>query len=103
MKKYLVLFLSVALSAPLFAQKDATERLEASAEVLREIMQTPDKGIPQELFSNAECVIVIPNMKKGGFIIGAKYGRGFFRAVSGQVWAGPRPARSKQRVEALDS
>ena len=91
MKKYLVLFLSLALGAPLFAQKEAAQRLEAATGVLNEIMQTPDKGIPQDLFSRAACVIVIPNLKKGGFIVGAKYGRGFIscRKPSGVGWSAP--------------
>jgi lipid-binding SYLF domain-containing protein len=91
MKKYLVLFLSLALGAPLFAQKEAAQRLEAATAVLNEIMQTPDKGIPQDLFSKAACVIVIPNLKKGGFIVGAKYGRGFIscRKPSGVGWSAP--------------
>jgi SH3 domain-containing YSC84-like protein 1 len=91
MKKYLVLFLSLALGAPLFAQKEAAQRLEAATAVLNEIMQTPDKGIPQDLFSRAACVIVIPNLKKGGFIVGAKYGRGFIscRKPSGVGWSAP--------------
>jgi SH3 domain-containing YSC84-like protein 1 len=91
MKKYLALFLSLGLGAPLFAQKTAAERLDAAAQVLQEIMQTPDKGIPQDLFEKAECVIVIPNLKKGGFIVGAKYGRGFIscRKHSGVGWSAP--------------
>lgn len=91
MKKYLVLFLSLGLGAPLFAQKEAAQRLEAATAVLNEIMQTPDKGIPQDLFGKAACVIVIPNLKKGGFIVGAKYGRGFIscRKPSGVGWSAP--------------
>jgi lipid-binding SYLF domain-containing protein len=97
MKKYLVLFLSVALGAPLFAQKNATERIQDAAQVLTDIMQTPDKGIPQDLFEKAECVIVIPNMKKGGFIVGAKYGRGFFacRKRSGVGWSAPGAVKAE--------
>jgi SH3 domain-containing YSC84-like protein 1 len=91
MKKYLALFLSLGLGAPLFAQKEAAQRLEAATAVLNEIMQTPDKGIPQDLFGSAACVIVIPNLKKGGFIVGAKYGRGFIscRKPSGVGWSAP--------------
>jgi lipid-binding SYLF domain-containing protein len=91
MKKYLALFLSLGLGVPLFAQKEAAQRLEAATAVLNEIMQTPDKGIPQDLFGKAACVIVIPNLKKGGFIVGAKYGRGFIscRKPSGVGWSAP--------------
>jgi len=59
----------------LAADKD-TERLEKSAEVLTEIMQTPEKGIPHDLMDKSVCVGVIPSEKKGAFVIGATYGRG---------------------------
>jgi SH3 domain-containing YSC84-like protein 1 len=53
------------------------ERLSESAAVLKEIMDAPDKGVPGDLLSKARCVVVVPGVKKAGFIIGAKYGRGF--------------------------
>src|SRR5579872_7100725 len=55
----------------------AAERAEAATKVLSEITNTPDKGIPNEILSSAKCVIVIPGMKKAGFVVGARYGRGF--------------------------
>jgi lipid-binding SYLF domain-containing protein len=83
------------VAVPVFAQSEAAQRLQASAEVMREIMQTPDKGIPQDLLSKAACVIVIPSMKKGGFIVAAKYGRGYFscRKQSGVGWSAPGGVR----------
>ena len=57
--------------------RDTEKRLDASAEVLTEIMGAPDKGIPQDLLNKAACVVVIPGVKKGAFIVGAKFGRGF--------------------------
>jgi lipid-binding SYLF domain-containing protein len=95
MKKLIVLLLSAFVAVPVFAQSEAAQRLQASAEVMREIMQTPDKGIPQDLLSKAACVIVIPSMKKGGFIVAAKYGRGYFscRKQSGVGWSAPGGVR----------
>jgi lipid-binding SYLF domain-containing protein len=95
MKKFIVLLLSAFVAVPVFAQSEAAQRLQASAEVMREIMQTPDKGIPQDLLSKAACVIVIPSMKKGGFIVAAKYGRGYFscRKQSGVGWSAPGGVR----------
>ncbi len=55
----------------------AQERLRDSAEVFHEIMSTPDKGIPQELLEKASCVVIVPGMKKGAFIVGGEYGKGF--------------------------
>jgi len=70
--------------------KDAAQRLEESAAVLSEIMGTPDKGIPQDLLDRAHCVAVVPGLKKGAFVVGAQYGRGFLscRAASGG-WSAP--------------
>jgi lipid-binding SYLF domain-containing protein len=53
------------------------DRLDASAETLGDMMRAADKGIPQDLLDKAKCVVVIPGMKKAGFILGAKFGRGF--------------------------
>jgi SH3 domain-containing YSC84-like protein 1 len=55
---------------------DVTERLQDSAKVLNELTQAPDKGIPDEVFHSAKCVAVMPSLLKGGFIFGAKHGRG---------------------------
>jgi lipid-binding SYLF domain-containing protein len=56
---------------------DTTKRLRESTDVLKEIAGAKDKGIPQDLFEKSKCAVVIPSMKKGGFIVGAQYGRGF--------------------------
>ena len=99
MRRLFLLLLPVLVAMPLLAQKDADSRLKAAAEDLHEIMQAQDKGIPQDLLQKAECVIVIPNLKKGGFIIGGKYGRGFFscRKRSGVGLVGPRWRKSGRR------
>jgi lipid-binding SYLF domain-containing protein len=74
-----------------FAGQSAASRLKDSADVMNEIMGTPDKAIPQELLESAQCVVVVPGMKKAAFIIGAKYGKGFFlcRKESGAGWSAP--------------
>jgi SH3 domain-containing YSC84-like protein 1 len=95
MKKLFWLLLPALFAAPVFAQKDADARLEAATDVMTEMMKASDKGIPQDLLSKAECVVVVPNLKKGGFIVGAKYGRGFFscRKRSGIGWSAPASIR----------
>jgi lipid-binding SYLF domain-containing protein len=56
--------------------------------VFREIMKTPEKGIPQDLLAKAHCAIIIPGLKKGGFVVGAKYGKGFITCRRGPDHAG---------------
>src|SRR5579863_3947733 len=71
------------------------DRLDASAETLTDMMQASDKGIPQDLLDKARCVVVVPGMKKAGFIFGAKYGRGFAvcRRPGGSGWSAPAAMR----------
>jgi SH3 domain-containing YSC84-like protein 1 len=57
-------------------REDATERLQNSADVLKEIAAAPDKGIPEEVLKSSKCIVVIPHLVKAGFIFGAKHGRG---------------------------
>jgi lipid-binding SYLF domain-containing protein len=77
-----------AASAP---ANETTNRLNAAADVLNEIMGTPDKGIPKDLLDKSACAVIVPSVKKGAFIIGAKYGRGFImcRNKSGSGWSAP--------------
>ena len=74
--KYL-LIATLSLTA-VTAQTPHEKRLEEAALVLQEVMDTPDKAIPQDLLNKAECIVVVPGLKKGAFIIGGKFGRGFF-------------------------
>jgi len=95
MKTVAVAFLSTILAMPLLAQKDADARLKAATEDLQEMMNASDKGIPQDLISKASCVVVVPNQKSGGFIVGGQYGKGFFtcRKPSGVGWSAPGSLR----------
>jgi lipid-binding SYLF domain-containing protein len=71
------------------------DRLDASADALTDMMRASDKGIPQDLLDKARCVVVVPGMKKAGFVIGAKYGRGFAvcRRHGGSGWGAPAALR----------
>jgi SH3 domain-containing YSC84-like protein 1 len=71
------------------------ERLSESAAVFNEIMATPDKGIPQDLLNKAQCAIIVPSLKKGAFIVGGEYGRGFAecRQSDGTGWGAPAAVR----------
>lgn len=89
-------FALFAVSAALaFGANDAVSRLDAASDVMTEIMAAPDKGIPQDLLGKAECIVVVPGLKKGAFIIGAKYGKGFIscRKPSGVGWSAPASIR----------
>src|SRR5579862_6604174 len=68
---------AVALGAGLLSAAEAPERLEAAADSLKEVMGIPDKSIPQDLLERAQCIVIVPGLKKGAFIVGAKYGKGF--------------------------
>ncbi len=85
----------MAMSCGLLHGAVASDRLEASADMLTEIMSAPDKGIPQDLLGKAQCIVVVPGLKKGAFIVGAKYGKGFMlcRKASGVGWSAPAAIR----------
>jgi SH3 domain-containing YSC84-like protein 1 len=71
------------------------DRLDASADTLADMMKAADKGIPQDLLDKAKCVVVVPGMKKAGFIVGAKFGRGFAacRHNGSPGWSAPAAMR----------
>jgi len=93
MKKFLLLTLIVCLCALSLAadekESKAADRVQAAADVLNEIQAAPDAGIPEEVLRSAECVAVVPSMLKGGFIVGAKYGRGLASCRTPKGWSAP--------------
>jgi lipid-binding SYLF domain-containing protein len=86
---YLGLFAACSLIAD--TRSDAIHRIDSAEEVLHEIMQAPDKGIPQDLMQKAHCVGIVPSLKRAGFIVGAKYGKGVVtcRTHEGSGWSAP--------------
>jgi len=83
-----------ALQAADRAEK-VDDRLASANTVLGEMMRADDKGVPQDLLNTAQCVVVIPGVKKAGFIVGAKYGKGFAvcHKPSGHGWTAPAAMR----------
>src|ERR1700723_2204116 len=69
--------------------QDTIDRLQKSVDVLHAIMSTPDKGIPEEVLSNAKCILVVPDLIKGGFIFGGKHGRGVASCRTSEGWSAP--------------
>jgi lipid-binding SYLF domain-containing protein len=77
-------------------QKEATERVRAASEVLQEIMAAPDKGIPDWVLERAHCAVIVPGMKQGGFVVGARYGKGVALCRDGRGgWTGPSTVRTE--------
>src|SRR6267142_1846662 len=70
-------------------EKAPDERLRTVTTVLHEILSAPDKGIPQDLLAKAQCVIIVPGLKKAAFLVGGEYGRGFAVCRRGGEWGGP--------------
>jgi lipid-binding SYLF domain-containing protein len=97
--RWLPFTLTLAIAcAPLFAadEKSKTaERLDDSASLFSEIMGTPDRSIPQNLLDKANCIVLVPDLKKAAFVLGGKYGRGFAvcRATGNTGWGPPAAIR----------
>ncbi len=88
----------VTLSASLMADhttEQTNSRLQEAATVFGEVMNTPDKSIPQDLLEKAHCIVIVPSLKKGAFIVGAKYGKGFIscRKLNNKGWSAPGSVR----------
>ena len=94
------LFAGMSGGQPLAATPDSknTSRLAESGEVLKEVLNTPE-DIPQDLLDCADCVIVIPSVKKGAFIVGASYGRGAMSCRTGEHWDSGWSAPSMMALE----
>jgi lipid-binding SYLF domain-containing protein len=69
-------FTLAASSAFAALSKDEVKRLSEAGTILNELRNSPDKGIPEEIWTKAQCVIVIPNLKKAAFVVGGEYGSG---------------------------
>ena len=64
-------------------------RIDAAHAVLHELMDTPDKGIPDDIAAKATCVAVIPSLKKGAFVVGGEYGQGVLSCRTAHGWSAP--------------
>lgn len=73
------------------ASSDTEKRLNEAAKVLDDIMNVPDKGIPEGILASAKCIALVPSLIKGGFIVGGRYGRGVATCRNKSGWSGPAP------------
>ena len=103
MKTTLVMLLTCALMLPVLAANDEREedRVKESGVVLKEILNIPD-DIPQDLLDEAECVVILPSVKKGAFGIGGSYGRGVMICRSGAHYTGPWGAPALYALEGIN-
>jgi lipid-binding SYLF domain-containing protein len=91
LKTFLVCCGALLITSSAFAalSNDEVKRLSASAAVLTDLRTAPDQGIPENLWARAQCVLVIPSMKKAAFIVGGEYGSGVMSCRSGDRWSAP--------------
>ena len=91
--KLVAVFVGGAILAS--AASDAPKRLQIAASAFKEVMGIPDKSIPEELLNKAQCIVIVPDLKKGAFFFGAKYGKGFAscRKKDGVGWSAPGAVR----------
>jgi SH3 domain-containing YSC84-like protein 1 len=88
-----ILTISFFAAASLFAAESSTDtRLRHSMEAFQDTIKSPDKGIPQDLLNKAQCVMIVPDLVKGAFFVGGKYGRGFASCRHGG-WSSPAAVR----------
>jgi lipid-binding SYLF domain-containing protein len=91
----LLLITAVALTPLLAKDNESAKRLNDAAAVFSEVMAAPDKGIPQEMLEHAHCIVIVPDLKTGAFIVGGKYGKGYLscRNKGGAGWSAPGTVR----------
>jgi len=75
------------------AQAQTVARLESSVAVFDEVMKMGDRAIPEDLLKKAQCVAIVPGLKKGAFVVGAKFGRGFVSCRTDAGWSAPAGIR----------
>jgi lipid-binding SYLF domain-containing protein len=96
LKKYAVSLALLSLAPVMYAvqpENGSQKRVTASAEVLSEILHAKDRGIPEDLIAKARCVGIVPSLKRAGFIVGAKYGKGEVVCRTARGWSAPATIR----------
>ena len=84
-----ILIAIASLTAVASDREDDVNRTQKAAQVFKEIMNTPDQGIPSNLLESAKCIAIIPGDKKFAFIFGGSYGRGLATCRTGHGWSAP--------------
>ncbi len=91
----MALVATLAVAPLMAADEEPARRMKDATTVLTEIMDTPDKGIPQDLLEKAHCIVIVPELKTAAFIVGGKYGKGYVscRRAAGAGWSAPATVR----------
>lgn len=91
----IIMLAALAVTRLLARDNEPAKRLDEATAVFSEIMGAPDKGIPQELLEKAHCIVIVPDLKTGAFIVGGKYGKGYLscRNKRGTGWSAPGTVR----------
>jgi lipid-binding SYLF domain-containing protein len=84
-----ILIAIASLTAVSSDRDDDVSRTQRAAQVFKEIMNTPDQGIPANLLESAKCIAIIPGDKKFAFVFGGSYGRGIATCRTGHGWSAP--------------
>jgi len=76
-------------------RNDVDKRLNQASVIFSEVMSAPDRGIAQDLLDKARCAVIVPGVKKGAFIVGVQYGKGFItcRGKANRGWSAPAAIR----------
>jgi lipid-binding SYLF domain-containing protein len=86
---FCLVWLSAASAFAAVLSKDEVKRLNDSVSILSELRSVPDKGIPDRVWDKAQCVLVIPSMKKAAFVVGGEYGSGVMSCRDANGWSAP--------------
>src|ERR1700719_4933735 len=97
-----LLFASLTWAADDKDEADINKRIDGAANVLNEIMATPDKAIPNSIMSDARCIAVVPSMIKIAIGIGGNHGRGVATCRTPTGWSRPRPIAITGRPRGLN-
>lgn len=91
----IILVAALVLTPMLAKDNEPAKRLAEASAVFSEVMAAPDRGIPQDLLGNAHCIVIVPNLKTGAFLVGGKYGKGYLscRNKNGPGWSAPGTVR----------
>jgi len=90
MKRLCVVMLVCSiLAVPRLALADTAERLASAAEVLNSLTASPDKGVPLDLIKKAQCIVIVPSLKKAAFVVGGEQGKGFISCRTKGGWSAP--------------
>jgi len=84
-----ILIATASLTAVASDRDDDVNRTQKAAQVFKEIMNTPDQGIPTNLLESAKCIAIVPGDKKFAFVFGGSYGRGLATCRTGHGWSAP--------------